>query len=664
MTAPHLAPLMEPLDLGPRTLRNRVIVTAHATHNIDAENLPNDDDVAYFEERARGGAALVTMGTTAVHPSSPTPYGIYHNFDDRIIPRYEALSEAVHGQGGLIIPQLGHMGARTDGEDGPVWAPSQVSHHLWASIPYAMSHRDVRTVIDAYAAAAERAVRGGMDGVEISVGHGQMVNLFLSPLTNRREDEYGGSDEARFRFCREVLEGVRAAIGDDVLLLVRVNGSDEVAGSLDQDAWLDIDQRIAETGLVDAMNVSSNFYGSVIPTMAVQRGCYLHYARAVRKRVDLPIGAVGRIVDPTMAVQALLDGDADFIGMTRAHIADPHIVAKVLQDRPDEIRPCIGCIQMCQGELGRHRNVKCVYNAVTGRERLLRHVESERADTPRRVVVVGGGPAGLETARVSALRGHDVTLFDERPELGGAVRIAARTDGRDGLVDAVDWLGNEVQRLGVTVKLRRTAEADDIMALQPDVVVLATGASEALPQWADRDVRTLLAASDVVSGRPKLSGQVVVVDETDRTLGMSAALAAAEQGCRVVLLTVRSGPAELVEPEVRDDFLQRLVAAGVDIRPSTKVLAYDPSAGELRCGFGGLAALTYQQLDDEGHLMMPATAERVIRADFVVHTWTEPRAELFDDLPEDLDVRTVGDVLNPHRIEAAVHGAFALAASI
>ncbi|ABL81355.1 MULTISPECIES: FAD-dependent oxidoreductase [unclassified Nocardioides] len=660
--AGNLSRLLEPLRLGGRTLRNRIIVTAHATYNIDAEHLPNEDDVAYFVERARGGAALVAMGTTAVHPSSPTPYGIYHNFDDRIVPRYEALSAAVHEHGGLIVPQLGHMGARTDGEAGPVWAPSQVSHHLWGSVPYAMSRADVRTVMEAYASAAKRAVRGGMDGVELSVGHGQMINLFLSPLTNQREDEYGGSDEARFRFCREVLEGVREAVGD-ALLLVRVNGSDEAPGSLDQDAWLDIDQRIAESGLVDAINVSANFYGSVIPTMAVARGCYLHYARAVKQRVDLPVGAVGRITDPTMAAQALEDGDADFVGMTRAHIADPHLVRKIAEGRTDEIRPCIGCIQMCQGELGRHRNVKCVYNAVTGRERFLREVETTPAAARRRVVVVGGGPAGLETARVSALRGHDVTLFDERAELGGVVRVAARTDGRDGLIDAVDWLGNEVRRLGVDVRLRRTAEAADVLALKPDVVVLATGASEALPLWAEREDRRLLGAADVVSGRPALSGTVAVVDETDRTSGMSAALAAAEQGCSVVLLTARPGPAELVEREVRDDFLQRLVAAGVEIRTSTQVRSWDRGAGVLHCGVGGLAALTYRDVDDHGHVLVRDVPDLAVAADFVVHTWTEPRAELFEDLPDSVDVRAVGDVLNPHRIEGAVHAAFELAAS-
>lgn len=660
--AGHLAPLLEPLDIGTRTLRNRIIVTAHATHNVDAEHLPNDDDVAYFAERARGGAALVAMGTTAVHPSSPTPYGIYHNFDDRIVPRYELLSSAVHEHGALIVPQLGHMGARTDGESGPVWAPSQVSHHLWGSVPYAMSRTEVRTLVEAYAAAAERAVRGGMDGVEIAVGHGQMVNLFLSPLTNQRTDEYGGDEDRRFRFCRELLTEVRAAIGD-TLLLVRVNGSDEVPGSLDQDAWLDIDQRIAETGLVDAINVSANFYGSVIPTMAVPRGCYLHYARAVRKRVDLPVGAVGRITDPAMAAQALEDGDADFVGMTRAHIADPHLVTKVIEGRVDEIRPCIGCIQMCQGELGRHRNVKCVYNPVTGRERFLREVESTPAPTSRRIVVVGGGPAGLETARVSALRGHEVTLFDERPELGGVVRVAARVDGRDGLIDAVDWLGNEVRRLGVDVRLRRTAEASDVLALEPDVVVLATGASETLPQWAPREDRRLLGVADVVSGRPRLSGTVVVVDELDRTNGMSAALVAAEQGCQVVLLTARPGPAELVEPEVRDDFLVRLHAAGVEIRTSTQVREFDAQEGVLRCGVGGLAALTYREVDGDGQLLTRALPDVAIATDWVVHTWTEPRAELFEDLPDSVDVRAVGDVLNPHRIEAAVHAAFELAAS-
>src|SRR4051794_28653546 len=376
---PLLAPLLTPLQLGATQLRNRIVVTGHATRNVDAERLPNRDDVAYFAARARGGAAMVTMGTAAVHASSPMPYGIYANIDDRIVPRYQALAAAVHEHGALICAQLGHMGARAEGAPGGVWAPSRVSHHNVGSYPHVMDEAEIGALVDAFAAAASRAVRGGLDGVEIAVGHGQMINLFLSPLTNTRTDGWGGDEERRFRFCREVLRAVRAAIGD-AMLVVRVNGADESAGSLDQDAWLDIDQRIEEEGLADAINVSVGFGGSVIPTMRAEHGCYLHYAHAVRERVGLPVGAVGRIVGPETAARALADGDADFFGMTRAHIADPHLVRKFSEGRVAEIRPCIGCIQMCQGELECNQNVKCVYNAVTGRERFLRTVEEERAD--------------------------------------------------------------------------------------------------------------------------------------------------------------------------------------------------------------------------------------------------------------------------------------------
>lgn len=662
MTALHLRGLFEPLALGSHSLRNRIIVTAHATHNIDALNLPNDDDVAYFAERAKGGAALVTMGTTAVHPSSPTPYGIYHNFDDRILPRYEALSQAVHGHGALIVAQLGHMGARTDGETGSVWAPSPVSHHLGGSIPYEMSGSDIKVVIQAFSDAAERAVRGGLDGVEISVGHGQLVNLFLSPMSNQRQDAYGGSDENRYRFCRQVLEGVRETIGD-ALLLVRINGSDEVPGSLNQSDWLDIAQRIDESGLVDAMNVSANFGGSVIPTMEAQRGCYLHYARAVKSRVKLPVGAVGRITDPAMAAEAIRNGDADFVGMTRAHIADPHLVLKVIEGRHDEIRPCIGCIQMCQGELSRHRNIKCVYNTVTGRERFLKDVELTTAPLPKKVVVVGGGPAGLEAARVSALRGHSVVLFDERRELGGTVRVAARVEGRQGLVDATDWLSNEIRRLGVQVNLKRTAEVRDILKSAPDIVVLATGASVALPQWAPSEHRRLVGASDVVAGQAVLSGKVVVVDESNRTNAISAALVAAASGCEVTLLTSRPGPAELVESQVRAELAVRVLEANIEVRCSTTVRGFDPTTLTLRCSVGGVDALRYKPLDGSGQLATGLVQLSEIDADWVVHTWTEPRGELFGELPDTVEVHAVGDVMNPHRIEGAVHDAFRLAAS-
>jgi 2,4-dienoyl-CoA reductase (NADPH2) len=655
---PQLAPLLTPLRLGTTQLRNRIVVTGHATRNVDAERLPNDDDVAYFAARARGGAAMVTMGTAAVHPSSPTPYGIYANFDDRIVPRYEALAAAVHEHGALICAQLGHMGARADGASGGIWAPSRVSHHNYGSYPHVMDDGEIAALVDAFAGAAARAVRGGLDGVEIAVGHGQMINLFLSPLTNTRTDGWGGDDERRFRFCREVLLAVRAAIGD-ALLVVRVNGADEVAGSLDQDAWLDIDQRISEERLADAVNVSIGFGGSVIPSMVARHGCYLHYAREVRQRIGLPVGAVGRIVHPHEAARALADGDADFFGMTRAHIADPDVVRKLAEGREREIRPCIGCLQMCQGELERNQNVKCVYNPVTGRERYLDGLESQRAAAPRRVTVVGGGPAGLEAARVAALRGHAVTVLERAAELGGAVRIARRTPGRAELGVSVEWLASEVRRLGVTVCTSTSATADTVSATEPDVVVLATGVRTTPPPWAQGCPDRVVGVREVVDGTADPRGRVLVIDDEHRSQALSAAIVLAEKGCTVTFVTDRTGPCELMEAEIRNDMLLALRGHPFTIRTSRKVLGLHPEDGGLRIRTeeAALDKLVYSA-------PTAAAATEDFAADWVVSTFVEPDDDLVAELRRRHDVRLVGDVLAPHRIEAAVQGAFALATAI
>lgn len=657
-TNPLLSPLLTPLRLGSKTLRNRIVVTGHATRNIDGDRLPNDDDIAYFAERALGGAAMLTTGTTAVHESSPTPYGIYANFDDRIIPRYEALSASVHEHGALMCVQLGHMGARTDDAVGGVWAPSRVSHHNYGSYPHVMDDREISTLIMAFAAAAGRVVRGGLDGVEIAVGHGQMINLFLSPLTNTRSDGWGGEDEHRFRFCREVLQAVRAEIGT-ALLVVRVNGSDEVAHSLDQDAWLDIDQRIAEEGLADAINVSVGFGGSVIPTMLADHGCYLHYARAVRQRVQVPVGAVGRIVHPALAAQAFADGDADFFGMTRAHIADPHLVRKVIDGREGEIRPCIGCLQMCQGELERNQNIKCVYNAVTGRERYNRTVEEERVSAPRRVTVIGGGPAGLEVARVSTIRGNVVTVLERAEELGGAVLVAAQTPGRTELGVSVRWLASEVRRLGVTVRTGTAATADLVATTDPDVVVLASGARSARPPWALGHPARVVGVREVVDGSVAVGGHVAIVDDEHRSQGLSAAIAAATRGCRVTFVTDSPGPCELMEPEVRNDMLLALRGKPFEIRASRKVLSIHED------GRGVRVRLQETSLEKLVYAVTTPGAMEELQVDWIVTTFVEPNDELFTELrAQHDDVRLVGDVLSPHRIEAAVHGGFALAATI
>lgn len=641
--------LLSPLDLGPVQLRNRVQVTGHTTFNVDRDQLPNDDDVAYFAARAAGGAALVTMGATAVHPSSPMPHGIYANTDDRIVPRYRQLSEAVHEHGALIIPQLGHMSQRAAGHEGPIWAPSPVSFHSLGRVPHAMTVSEIALVVDAFAQAARRAMLGGMDGVELAVGHGQLINGFLSPLTNTRTDAYGGSFEARLRFVLEIIDAVRAVVGSSGIVATRVNGSDEVAGSLEQEDWLQICEAIAATGLVDYLNVSANFHGSVIPTMATEHGCYVGYARAVKQRVAIPVFCVGRITDPELAERVLAEGAADVIGMTRAHIADPDLVRKLVEGRRAQIRPCVGCVQMCAGELWRDRNVKCIYNAATGFERSRLGADTAPAASTRRVVVVGGGPAGLEAARVAAGRGHEVILFERSEQLGGTVRLAARPPTRAELARTVDWLGSEVERLGVDVRRGQTVDADVVMAASPDAVIVATGATSAAPPWTGGSERVISGRDLLAREQPPASARVLVVDDDHRSQALVLAAHLASFGLQVRVISPRPAIAELLEPETLVDLLELLYRGGaVQIAIATTCTAIEETEG------GVLATL---------HDGATGT-DRAEPFDLVVHTWARPDDHLAGALEGRVEVHVVGDAVSPHRIEAAVHGAFLVAAAI
>lgn len=639
--------LLSPLTLGSRRLRNRVHVTAHTTRNIDADNLPDDRDVAYFAERARGGAALLAMGTTVVHPSSPQPYGVYANLDDRILAPYERLAAAVHEHGALIVPQLGHMAQRNDGLPGPVWSPSPVAYHGPGAVPHELTLAEIRELVGAFAAAASRAVRAGMDGVELAVGHGQLINLFCSPLTNRRNDAYGGSLGNRGRFALEIVEAVREAIGPGNLLGCRVNGSDLVDGSLDDQDWLDIDELLAATGLVDYLNVSVDFHGSAIPTMATEHGCWVPYAAAVKRRVRIPVACVGRITDPELAERILAGGEADLVGMTRAHIADPHLVGKLREGRRDDIRPCVGCVQMCIGELFRGRNVKCVYNPVTGYERQRAQVERERAPRSRRVVVVGGGPAGLEAARVAATRGHQVILLERSAELGGTLRLAAAPPTRAELWRIGEWLTGQVHRLGVDVRCGVEADADAVLGLEPDVVVVAAGALPALPPWA-RGLRRVVPLRTLLAADLPLAGTVAVVDDEQRGQGLVAAAYLADRNCAVTVLTDHIAVGDLLERETRHDLYRYVRARGVTFTPLTRCVAATENGS-------GIELDLEDTVDGE---------RRSLAADWAVTTWARPDDRLLGQLRGRVEVHGVGDVLSPHRIEAAVHGAFRLAAGL
>jgi 2,4-dienoyl-CoA reductase-like NADH-dependent reductase (Old Yellow Enzyme family) len=638
--------LLSSIEVGPRTLRNRVHVTAHTTLFVDQLRLPDRRDVAYYAERAYGGAALMTMGTSAVHPSSPLPYGVYRNMDDDIIERYRAVADAVHGHGGLLAVQLGHMAQRVYDLPQPTWSPSPVSVQAEGRVPHEMTAGEVGEVVEAFALAAARAAAAGVDGIEIQCGHGQLVNLFLSPLTNRRTDAYGGSPERRARFAREILHAVAAVVGDERMLGIRVNASDEIAGGMDEPEALDAIDLLLDTGLPHYVNVSANFFDSPVPTMHHPHGVMLPYARAVKARVAVPVFCVGRIVDPEHAERVVAAGDADVVGMTRAHIADPHVVRKIAADRRAEIRPCVGCVQMCIGELHKGRSITCMYNPITGHETERGPVERTLAERRRRVVVVGGGPGGLEAARVARRRGHEVVLLERAPELGGLMDVCAAAPGRAELGRVATWLIAEIRRLGVDVRTGVEADAASVLALEPDAVIIATGARAAAGDWGAHPAFS--AARAVLDGTASVGGRVVVVDEDHRGQALFVAARLAQDGAAVTVTSSRVVVGGDLEHHTREDLYALLLCSGVDLLPGWAPLAIEDRDGATLLRLGNVFS----------------GAETETEVDAVVGTGARPDDALAGALQGHVEVRIVGDALAPRRVESAVHEAWLAAAEL
>ena len=570
--------LLQPLRIRQLTLRNRIVSTAHAP-GYGFDSLPAERYRRYHEEKAKGGVALTMIGgSTAVSPDAVAPFGQLTAAEDRIIPPMTELAEAVHRHGAAVFCQISHPGRRGKWDGGawlPPVAPSIVREPQHRGFPKEMEDWDFRRIRDDYVAAALRCKTAGLDGIELLFAGGHLMLQFFSPAVNRRVDEYGGSLANRMRYPLEVVRAVRQAIGEEFVVGVRITADEFIAEGLDQMECLAIAIGLAGSSDVDYLSImASQTYdwrssAYSIPGMAFPEAPYLSLAGAIKAAVPIPVLQAAWIHDLATANRAVAEGQLDLVGMTRAQIADPHMVNKLLQGRADDIRPCVGA-NYCINRIYAGAESLCIHNPATGRESTVPQIV-RKAHAARRVVVVGGGPGGLEAARVCAERGHAVVLFEADPEFGGQVRVAAQLGWRRRLGGITDWLVSQCRTRGVDLRKSVTADQTCVLAEQPDVVIVATGgiANKGPIKGAD----LVVTSWDILTGKVAPGERVLLFDDHGGDRGLGCAQFLVEHGAALEMATPERHVGIEVGGTTFSLYLQALYEKGAKLSPDLRLRA-------------------------------------------------------------------------------------------
>lgn len=639
-----------PMMIGNVQFKNRIYRPAHAV-GVGAGAM-NEALIAYHEERAKGGAALSILEAGSVHPSTAATLNI---FDPSIERGMRTLIDRCRPHGMKLFQQLWHAGHHVAPADGsPPWSASDIPSIVNGLMPVPMTKMMIDTIVEAYVECAARMKQYGLDGVEVHCAHSYLPGQFLSPTTNRRDDDYGGSFENRARFIMEVLAAVRASVGSDFVVGVRL-APDLVVGGAGVEDNLKVAQLLEEAGLIDYLNVSTGSYNSaakMIGGMYEPTGYQMPLTAPIRAAIGLPILAAGRYRTLEEADQAIREGEADMVGIVRAMIADPYLVAKSIAGEAEQVRPCIGCNQACVARAAMGVGIGCTVNAGAG-------YEAERGDhrlmpaaEPKRVLVVGGGPAGMEAARVAATRGHTVTLVEASPDLGGAVRAAAKAPTRHNLIDIVTWLEAEIYRLGVDVRLSTYVDSSEIVEFAADEIIVATGSwprmDGVLISHAGQPIRGVeqahvISSTDLFLAPPaELGNAAVVIDDVGHYEGLAAAEQLVTKGLSVTYVTRLPMLAAGIQLSgMNEPFLQRMAG-----RPFRHLVRTRAIAIEAKSVTVGPAHLIVDDVD----------TERLAADTVVLITTNRSNREIYEALfPSGRGVQIIGDAKAPRSLEFAIH---------